>query len=61
MSDFFGAPLCHSKDARTVENNLGIIASMPREKTPTRTEMCAKLRERDFARFVQQRGRFFRG
>ena len=50
VSDFFGAPLCHSKDARTVENNLGIIASMPREKTPTRAEMCAKLRESETLR-----------
>ena len=44
VSDFFGAPLCHSKDARTVDNSLGIIASMPRVKTPSRTEMCEKLR-----------------
>ena len=52
VSDFFGAPLCHSKDARTVENNLGIIASMPRENTPTRAEMCAKLRESEALRVL---------
>jgi 3'-phosphoadenosine 5'-phosphosulfate (PAPS) 3'-phosphatase/thiamine kinase-like enzyme len=44
VTDFFGAPLCHSKNARTLENRLGIIASMPRKNTPTRKEMCANMR-----------------